>query len=564
MKLSQQLALLALLVPAAVHAADVPFERRLPDRISGFVSIPDFGAFKERFVKTSYGRMLDDPQIATFRSQVEKVIRTAATRDNVLPSGIEIEDLLEVVSGEVALAATLPKNGSASLIFSLEFGESLDTVEKLIDEISDKAVEEGWEEGVVEFQGSSISTFAGPADDTRPEQVPNTLALVIEESTLIVSTSVELCQDVLDRRDGTADGSLATNEVFRHVIDSTSDRNRIPGMTWYLSIADLIQSAFASADPTNMLLNVARGNIGRVGILEWRGMGGTFDMATDGFDSISRTCAWIDDPVTGVLSVFTFPVDDLVPPPWVPADSAMYITANWDIERAYNSVETLWDTIMGRGSFSAGIQKLAADENGPGINIKLDVVDILDGRQHLLQASLPEDAGDEESGAVVVAMEVTDTEKAEQLLDRIDGQPGSPLESRTYRDTKIWSLETGVAFAVAHDCLLFSSTVAQLESVIRADPDITSLADDKDFQHSISRMPPRVSLMGVQQSVQQMRMIYNLIRTYIPAGNDGPDPSTLPEFEAIKHYFLTGVSYAVPNAQGFEYVTYTLDEDVSR
>ena len=100
--------------------------------------------------------------------------------------------------------------------------------------------------------------------------------------------------------------------------------------------------------------------------------------------------------------------------------------------------------------------------------------------------------------------------------------------------------------------------MTQLESVIRADPDVRNLAEDKTFQHVTSRMPPRVSLMGIQLSDQQMRMIYNLVRTNVP------DSSTLPEFDAIKHYFLPGVTYAVPNAQGFEYVTYTLDEDVSR
>ena len=71
-----------------------------------------------------------------------------------------------------------------------------------------------------------------------------------------------------------------------------------------------------------MVLNVARGNIGRVGILELRGVGGTLDLDTDGFDSVSRTCAWVDEPVTGILSILTFPVDDLVPPPWAQESKA--------------------------------------------------------------------------------------------------------------------------------------------------------------------------------------------------------------------------------------------------
>ena len=74
-------------------------------------------------------------------------------------------------------------------------------------------------------------------------------------------------------------------------------------------------------------------------------------------------------------------------------------------------------------------------------------------------------------------------------------------------------------------------------------------------------MPDRVSLFGIQRSVQQMKLIYNLLKRG-PAGDDSPDPDKLPEFDAIKHYFLPSVTYIVPNARGFEYVTYTLADDL--
>lgn len=557
------LALLSgLLIPVAIRAADVPFEQRLPDRIAAFVSIPDIAVFKTGFAKTSYGRLFDDPQLAEYRSQVEKLVRKSAEEEKILPPGIELDDLLAVPAGEVAAAMTLPGTKPASFALSLAFGDSLDTVEKLIDAGVKQSVEEGWTEGEVEFQGSRITTLEGPKNANRPNQKPAKVVFVIEESTLIVSSSLELCQEILDRWDGKTDGSLAQNEVFRHVIDSTSERDRTPVMRWYVNVADLIKGAFASADPTNMVLNVARGNIGRIGVLELRGIGGSADFATGDYDSITRTAAWVDEPVTGVLSVFTFPVKDFSPPAWVPADASMYLAANWNVERAYASVETLWDTILGAGNFSAGIQKLAADENGPKVHIKLDVIDVLDGRMHLLQSSLGEQ---DSTAAVLAAFEVKDMEKAQRLIEKVAGMPGSRFESRTYRDTKVWSITApgkGPSIAVAHDCLLFSSDAALLESAIRTDPDVKRLVDDKRFQHHTSRMPDRVSLFGMQQSVQQMRMIYSLLRN-TPGGADAPDASKLPEFDTIKHYFLPGVTYAVPTPRGFEYVSYTLADDIS-
>ena len=569
MRISSRFAILVtlsgLLIPAALRAADVPFEHRLPDKIALFASIPDFGEFKERFAKTSYGRLIEDPQLADYREQFEKWIRTSTAEENVLPPGIELDDLLKIPKGEVAVAMTLPGRKASSFAMSLEFGDSLDTVEKLIDEAVAKSVEAEWKKDEVEFQGSRITTLEGPADPKRPKQKPVKLAFVIEDSTLILSSSLELCQEILDRWDGKADGSLAKNEIFRHVIDSTTERNRTPVARWYLNIADLIQGAFASADASNMILNVARGNIGRVGVLEFRGMGGSIDLATDGFDSISRTAAWVDEPVTGFLSVFTFPVDDVAPPAWVPADSSMYLSGNWDIERAYTSVESLYDTIMGAGRFNAGVQKIAADDGGPKVHIKLDLIDTLDGKIHLMQSNL---GGDQEAsgGGLLVAFEVTDRQKAEELLEKVATTPGSPFESRMYRDRKIWSMKApgkGPSIAVAHDCIFLSSDDGLLESAIRADPDVKRLADDKSFQHHTSRMPKRVSLFSVQRSEQQMQALYKLLKSEGPGGNGAPDPAKLPDFDVIKHYFLPGVTYVVPNARGFNYVTYSLTDDVS-
>jgi len=553
-----------LLITTSLRAADVPFEQKLPDRIAAFMSIPDFNLFKERFSKTSYGQLFDDPQVAEYREQFETMMRKSVEDGAFLPPGIELDDLFKIPSGEVAAAMTLPGRTPSSFVLSLNFGEALETVEQLIDEGITKSVDEGWTEGEVDFQGSRITTLEGPKNPNRPQQQPVKIVLVLEESTLVVSSSLELCQEILDRWDGEADDALADNEVFRHVIDSTTDEDRTPVIRWYVNVADLIKGAFAQVDPTNMVLNVVRGNIARMGVLEFRGIGGSADMAIDGFDSITRTVAWVDEPVTGVLSIFTFPVEDFAPPAWVPASSSMYLAANWDLERAYNSVETLWDTVMGTGSFSAGVQKLATDEKGPKIHIKLDVIDMLDGRMHVMQTALESDDEDVTGGQVVVAIEVKDTEKATALIEKVTSLPGSPLKAREYRDTTIWAApgpQKGPSISIAHNCLVFASNPDALEAVIRSDPDIKQLVDDEGFKHHTSRMPDRVSLFGMQQSVQQMKLIYNLLKRG-PAGEDSPDPAKLPEFGAIKHYFLPGVTYAVPNSRGFEFVTYTLADDL--
>ncbi|MBC8289415.1 MAG: hypothetical protein H8E37_03770, partial [Planctomycetes bacterium] len=126
MRTSTRLATLALLsgllIPVAIRADDVSFEQKLPDRIAGFMSIPDFSLFKERFAKTSYGQLFDDPQVAEYRKQFEEMMRKSAEEENFLPPGIGLDDLFEIPAGEVAAAMTLPGRKPASFALSLSFG----------------------------------------------------------------------------------------------------------------------------------------------------------------------------------------------------------------------------------------------------------------------------------------------------------------------------------------------------------------------------------------------------------------------------------------------------------
>ena len=167
MRISTRIATLTLLngllIPTVLRAADVPFEQKLPDRIAAFMSIPDFSLFKERFSKMSYGQLFDDPQVAEYREQFETMMRKSVEDEAFLPPGIELDDLFTIPSGEVAAAMTLPGRTPSSFVLSLNFGEALETVEKLIDEGVTKSVDEGWTEGEVDFQGSRITTIDGRA-----------------------------------------------------------------------------------------------------------------------------------------------------------------------------------------------------------------------------------------------------------------------------------------------------------------------------------------------------------------------------------------------------------------
>ena len=109
------------------------------------------------------------------------------------------------------------------------------------------------------------------------------------------------------------------------------------------------------------------------------------------------------------MQIFQLAPVDPVPPAWVKENASAWMATTWKVEEAYTAVETLVDMFRGAGQFASMIDDLATQ--GPGVHIKNDVIDQLDGKMHFVVAP-----GSSESEAptddVVISFGVKDRRSA--------------------------------------------------------------------------------------------------------------------------------------------------------
>ncbi|MFM7924654.1 MAG: hypothetical protein ACKPJJ_30900, partial [Planctomycetaceae bacterium] len=83
-----------------------------------------------------------------------------------------------------------------------------------------------------------------------------------------------------------------------------------------------------------------------------------------------------------------------------------------------------------------------ASERDPGIHVKEDIIDQLDGRVQLVSAT-GNASNIAEASDILIAVGCKDTAKMTQLLTTIAATPGFPAVERDINGTKVYELELG-------------------------------------------------------------------------------------------------------------------------
>jgi hypothetical protein len=319
----------------------------------------------------------------------------------------------------------------------------------------------------------------------------------------------------------------------------------------------MVTTALQMSGQNSVQASMFLGFLPTLGLNGFRGVGGSWDLATGDFDSESRFFTYVDQPATGVMGLFQFPAADLTPPDWVPANASMYLQVNWDVAGAYKSVETLVDSFQGAGALKGIIDGMANNPDGPQLHVKKDVIDLLSGR--IVMVSDPGTDSDLQTPRMLIGFGLEGgDEKMRAVMTKIGGTPGFPGETRDFRGTTIYELPTpastfGMATNRGH--LVVATDVAMLEQMIRGDVD--SLKGSSDFQKIMQHVPDRVSAITYQKPESQLRQVYDLLRSgAVPIPNI--DLSILPEFDAVRKYLPTAGAYYVPDKNGALGVSFSL------
>jgi hypothetical protein len=573
----------------AFAAEKAPNDRLLPANTYLYVTVPSVSELKTRFNKTHTGRLLADPKLADFLGDVHKKLNEIS-EEVQKHVGVKLTDIFGIPDGEVSVAVLLPTDAKKLAIAAIvDFGKSRGTVDTILKSADEALSKHGFKKASRDVEGTQLVVYSKEKEKDKDEkkdsdkgdkpeepEFGSQVAYAIKGDTLIAASSPAAIQDVLRRWGGKHADTLAEVPGYKAVVEMGKQDAASSVLTWYVNPVTLVQAFVKSSDSVDQSVGMAMAVVPLLGLNNLKAIGGTVHMDTEQYDSVSRILVYVDQPASGLLSVFHFPPTKQSPPRWVTEDSTAYVAINWDIPKAYTAVEGVVDQFMGPGFTAQKLDEWATDDNGPKIHIKKDVLDNLDGT--ITVATDAPDANKPEAFRLLVALGVKDSKKAKAALDKVSKMQGIPVKTRDFKGEIIYTLEGIPGFGdssremgltVVQNHLMFSNDVSRLEQVILGDKDRKPLADSEKYQKLSKHFPNETSIQWYQEQEGQMKGVYEMLKSgklaeslaaFPPVAKllEGIDFKKLPEFDAIKKYLPPSASYGIPHANGAVFVSFTL------
>ena len=270
-----------------------------------------------------------------------------------------------------------------------------------------------------------------------------------------------------------------------------------------------------------------------------------------------------------LMQMFQLSDVEKTPPSWVKENVTSWTATHWKVEEAYKTVEMMVDMFQGPGSLARMIDEAA--ERDPGIHVKEDIIDQLDGRVQLVSAT-GSSTNLAEANDILVAVGCKDTAKMTQLLATVAATPGFPGVERDLNGTKVYELELGsgagkVALTAANNMLLIGIGGGQLEMAVRGTSDVRPLSETPAFQAVAKNFPENARLVGFSKPSESVRSMYDMLRKGDAADSfPGMDEvfslvdfTALPEFDTVAKYLTPGGSFWVSDENGIILKAFSLE-----
>ena len=418
---------------AAEEAAFPPSETIFPATTKAWISIPDSRGFGDAFNRSAYGQLLKDPNMKPFVESFRKQLSESGSK-RIAKLGLKLEDLDAVPGGEIAAAAIGLDDGLLATVLLVDTTGHDKEADALLTTIEERLVERQAKKRTVEGLPEAIRVYSLPPDADaarRDEQATRErrVAFARAPGALIVGDHAATVADILATlAKGRAD-SLASLPGFAAVLKQCGQHVAASAapLRWYVD-----PFGFATAyQATNPPREKKKGP-DYVAILNRQGFGavkgaGGFLAFDDGVYELRHRAMIYAPPLEGrqpfaidrfdgAARLLHFPdVETLAPPAWTPRDVSSWISLQWDLQNAFNSIEPLVDDVVGEeGVFDDVIASLKEDPDGPQIDVENDLVGCLGTRVTVI-SDYAEPIG-VESERLVIAIEATDPERVAQTV----------------------------------------------------------------------------------------------------------------------------------------------------
>lgn len=522
----------------SAQAGDPIAEKLLPKDTLIYFSVPSVPEARKEFDKSSFGGLLGDPEMKPILGELKE--KFDEWSDNVQEEiGVSVADLVAIPQGEIAFAVVEKPSRKLSLVFLLDYGDNQETVDKLLKKMHESLDGDLAEHSTEDVDSAKIHVYTFKNADKNF----NTLCYVTEKSHLVFSSNLDALKDIVERWGGDDEESFSSNTTHKYIQDRCKDEAGEPSMVWFMNPIGLVQVGANMLQSITPQAGMAGLILPMLGLDKFKGYGGAAYGESGEFDSVSKSFMYVESP-SGLLNAFQFPATELKPPKWIPAEIGTYMCANWDCAKAYTAIEGLVDSFQGRGSL-ARLMDQAAD-NGPGIHVKKDFLDALEGKIHFVQGT--SDDEEETQGQFLMALEVKDAAKMKKTLAKIAKSDGSRIEAREFNGETIYEIDANqpMSFAVAAGQFVFTNDTPMLEGMLRTESQ-PPLADSPAFRKIARFFPAKTSIISFQRPDTQLKALYQLLKD---SDTDVIDTSKLPSFEVFQKYLQPTGTYTVPDKKG--------------
>ncbi|WP_437230469.1 hypothetical protein SH661x_001984 [Planctomicrobium sp. SH661] len=531
---------------------EITADQRLPEGVLMYISIPDVLAAHESFQKTGMSELIHDPALDDFRKQlIEKFEEGKQKAEEEL--GVTLSDLASLFAGELTLAVVRPVGQTLGGVFFMDIGENEEVLNKLIAKALEADEDEKVEQSTETIEDQEINVFTITVNDDEDAD-PVTVAYFIKDEKLVVASSISILESVLENWAGDSEESFATNEIYTEIIDKCSDEDSNPALLYYFDPVGLLATGLGMNPDTQLFAGMVYSPA--FGLTGFKGLGGTVELATEEYDSISRAMYYVDGPASGILKIFEFRPTISAPPAWVPAEAGQFIALDWNIKGAYEAIESIYDSFTGPGKFDQVITGLS-QQGAANLHIKNDIVDVLSGQiqWYLIPSEKPEDM------LGTVAIGVNDAAKGQRLIDGIMKLNGE-VETSEFKGVQLSAPagedKTGVA-AIKDNMILIAKDTEQLKLTLSG-PAKTPLVKSEEYKQMAKIIPEKVSLLAFQDPADSLAAPYEKARAgdFDSVTEGQLDLSVLPPFEVLRKYLTPSASYFVPDEHGTLGVQFSL------
>lgn len=409
--LSTTLACLAFSVPLAARAEIPAAETILPESVVACLSVADPADLEARWDRTQLGQFAADPKLQPFVDHMRDTIprRLGNMEERV---GITVDDLQDVAGGELAWAivsrtTASGQNSRAASVLLIDTTGHSDNRDALIAQIDEHLIGRKSTKATDQVNDITITTYEVPPYNA--DEKVSTAAYFVYGDLLCVADHTDLVKELAARVDGNNASSLSSVEAYAKVMAKCSEHagTMTPDVRWFIK-------PFPLVDAIRTIRTRARTGEDRAqqlrdqGFDAVQGVGGFVHVSYDEqHDFIHRTAVYAPaSPAAEEGQKYRLGMNVLKLPNspslqlhnWTPRMIARYTTVNIDLLHAFDSVDTLFDTMVAGydGAFETAMERFKSDPFGPQIDFRNQIIAALGSRVCLMtDYTLPIDTDSE-------------------------------------------------------------------------------------------------------------------------------------------------------------------------